>query len=450
MKLLGMLFKATLGTVIALALLEGAVRLTGLASFQRLHPTVLKARQAMSELLLEPDEELLFRLQRGVRAREPELGFYYETNAQGLRTHGAQAELLVAKPRGVARILCLGDSCTFGMRVDRDETYVARLEARLRAQGKQVEVWNLGVPGYSSANGVRLAQQLAVLAPDVVTIAYGFNDSLLVTSSAEADFALLAHRRWLARARRLVMHSAFYQWLVHALGEEPQDHDAAEPVKGRVVRVSAPRYEANLRRIVELVRACGARPLLIDLDLPNRFCQRPLERIARDTDTPLLETREVFDEAKGNRFGFVGDPAIPNGMARVEVHANLVKAPYLMGMPSDRSLITPTLMPLKPDGPNHFSLEFPLDVEGYEITIFDGERAGGGVVPDGLTMRTILFNYFVSVPHAKQQGVRFAPDGVPPWPYTGLLAGDPIHPNARGQELIARALVPLVAGCLEQ
>jgi len=50
------------------------------------------------------------------------------------------------------RIVCLGDSTTFGTGSNDDETYPAQLQNILRRRypGRNVEVINAGIPGYSS------------------------------------------------------------------------------------------------------------------------------------------------------------------------------------------------------------------------------------------------------------------------------------------------------------
>src|SRR5262245_14298331 len=67
-------------------------------------------------------------------------------NEDGFRSQPAAA----AKRPGVLRVACIGDSWTFGMNVDQDQTYPARLETLLRQRAAgEVEVMNFGVLGYS-------------------------------------------------------------------------------------------------------------------------------------------------------------------------------------------------------------------------------------------------------------------------------------------------------------
>lgn len=61
----------------------------------------------------------------------------------GLRGH----ETTIAKPPGIKRVLILGDSMTFGLYVNDDETYPAVLGKLLAEHGDKVEVLNAGYAG---------------------------------------------------------------------------------------------------------------------------------------------------------------------------------------------------------------------------------------------------------------------------------------------------------------
>ncbi len=90
------------------------------------------------------------------------------TNALGFRDAGERA---LAPTPGVPRILCLGGSNTFGATVSDGETWPARLEQALAAQGRRAEVWNLGVSGYMTRQ--KVAAGLAALerwSPDLLIV----------------------------------------------------------------------------------------------------------------------------------------------------------------------------------------------------------------------------------------------------------------------------------------
>ena len=85
------------------------------------------------------------------------------------------------KPPKVFRIVCLGDSSTFGWDVALSDTYHSRLEQKLNHQRSgsdyKYEVINFGVTGYSSYQGLlQYKYKGEKFQPDVVTAYYGAND----------------------------------------------------------------------------------------------------------------------------------------------------------------------------------------------------------------------------------------------------------------------------------
>ncbi|WP_239988468.1 arylesterase [Paramagnetospirillum kuznetsovii] len=76
------------------------------------------------------------------------------------------------------RILALGDSLTAGFGLKAEEAFPARLEAALRAEGRDVRVINAGVSGDTTAGGLaRLGWALAEK-PDLAIVELGANDGL--------------------------------------------------------------------------------------------------------------------------------------------------------------------------------------------------------------------------------------------------------------------------------
>jgi acyl-CoA thioesterase-1 len=85
------------------------------------------------------------------------------------------------------RIVAFGDSLTAGYNLPMDEAYPALLERMLLDQGRSVEVVNSGVSGETSAGGVRRAEFVRSLDPDIVLFALGGNDALRLLSPAELE-----------------------------------------------------------------------------------------------------------------------------------------------------------------------------------------------------------------------------------------------------------------------
>jgi lysophospholipase L1-like esterase len=97
-------------------------------------------------------------------------------NAQGFRSRTPTA---LPKPEGRFRIVTLGDSVAIGMGVADDETFSAQMERLLRQRfpGRDLEVVNLGVPGYDTRQEVGLLRRHAAqLKPDLVLVGFYSND----------------------------------------------------------------------------------------------------------------------------------------------------------------------------------------------------------------------------------------------------------------------------------
>ncbi len=107
-------------------------------------------------------------------------------NAAGFRSRTPTA---LPKPAGRFRIAVLGDSVTIGMGVADDEAFPARVEALLhqRFPGRDLDVVNLGVPGYDTRQEVGLLRRhVASLQPDLVLVGFYSND---VPDVLEGDVA---------------------------------------------------------------------------------------------------------------------------------------------------------------------------------------------------------------------------------------------------------------------
>lgn len=94
---------------------------------------------------------------------------------------GVLVAWLVAWPapaRADAVIVALGDSLTAGLGVAPDETYPARLQARLTREGYAYRVVNAGVSGDTTAGGRRRVDWVLRTGPEIVIVALGANDGL--------------------------------------------------------------------------------------------------------------------------------------------------------------------------------------------------------------------------------------------------------------------------------
>ena len=92
-----------------------------------------------------------------------------------------------AKPEGTFRILVAGDSFTEGAGVSRGQTFCRVLEselnAKLKTPGRKIEVYNLGHCGMNTVEETSLLlAQAPLLNPDMIILAYTFNDPEITAS----------------------------------------------------------------------------------------------------------------------------------------------------------------------------------------------------------------------------------------------------------------------------
>ena len=197
-------------------------------------------------------------------------------------------EVTPTKPAGTIRIVCLGDSRTFGIwqdvgRFRFDNAYAPALQALARADGRNVEVLNAGVIGYSSAHGLRqLVAQLLPLVPDVLVVGFGINDASLA---------------WNPALRALEPHSFLGRSLAYGARDLRafqlglsilQGMPSLFPPALTVPWVDAPEYAYNLRRFAEVSAAHHIHLLFLNLPLRALEVGEDLPAYA-DTKTPPLE-----------------------------------------------------------------------------------------------------------------------------------------------------------------
>jgi lysophospholipase L1-like esterase len=175
-----------------------------------------------------------------------------------------------AVPSGTVRLLVLGDSCAQqGYPLAWPELASAMLSERT---GREVDEVNLALSGYSSHQGRVLADRHAAeLAPDLALVAFGWNDHWLARGAADADKRVDLRFEGLYRRFRLL------QLVRRARDALAPPDDAPRPGRPRVPRED---FRANLRAMVERLRAAGAAVVLAtmptthDLELPEYLVEQ--------------------------------------------------------------------------------------------------------------------------------------------------------------------------------
>jgi lysophospholipase L1-like esterase len=239
--------------VILLAIAEVVVRITGAG----------ESCQSVYQYspLWSCDPIFSFKLKEGLQPGGRPL------NRAGFRTQ----EFTPKRPE-VFRVLALGDSCTFGMIVNKffeyiPKPYPQRLEEliALRFDVGKVEVLNAGIPGSNSYYGVMLLRtKLRGLSPNLITVRYGWNDHLMSRGGQNGSAYREPENGLALGIQDLLLHTALYPFVWSmALDVQSLRTPDTKPTRADIPLEWKPdvpldRYKHNLRRIAELGRAQGA------------------------------------------------------------------------------------------------------------------------------------------------------------------------------------------------
>jgi len=165
---------------------------------------------------LTPPPEVGFVWLPDQRVESP-LGFTIEINNLGLRD---ARTLTRERPADTLRVLCVGDSFTYGLATPPEDTFVARIEqmlvTRLAERGgsvpwgadrsvSAVQVLNAGVNGWNSCQEAAWMEWVGTgLQPDLVIVGFVMNDVL-------PHAGMIAPRRFPGRS--WMLRWPLYQWL---------------------------------------------------------------------------------------------------------------------------------------------------------------------------------------------------------------------------------------------
>jgi len=140
------------------------------------------------------------------------------TNADGFRTPDAKPE----KPQGCFRIICIGDSVTFGnIDINDDETYPYFLQRDLssRYKGRSIEVINAGCPSYTCIQGLeRLKRAGLRYHPDVIVVGFIHHE---LFESAMTDRKKFSEPESLKSVKNALYKSSFYCMLKKTIKNQP-------------------------------------------------------------------------------------------------------------------------------------------------------------------------------------------------------------------------------------
>ena len=229
------------------------------------------------------------------------------------------------------RIICVGDSHTFGVMMPPDQAYPARLQHHLAQQGLTASVVNLGVPGMNSMQiRTRLPGYLERYRPHAVGVFVGANNAWNVAERDRAEVSwttmLAQHIRVLRFARLLLAaRDTDPDYPMEPLGRAsfegkhtnptwilPQAHGGTtmRPQQGNT-RPSDDLLTTWAREdfdaITRLSRAHGARVILIKYPFPGaapyRAANAAIDELATNGRALIVDGSEIFQRLQRNGGG---------------------------------------------------------------------------------------------------------------------------------------------------
>jgi len=266
-----------------------------------------------------PDWELLHRFNPGS-----------EFNGRAVNSMGfLDREVDPKKAEGTIRVISMGDSVTG----QGPPPYSGILHERLQAEPLSNDKWeafNMGVHGYSSAQGLRLFQRRAAkLEPDYVTVYFGWNDHWR-TSRPDHMRMKVKMPRWKGTLIQKLRKKKFFQYLSNL---RTPTQELTKDEDDYYLRVPQEYYRQNLVSFVREIRALKATPILITapraevltkslvknrqvatLDDAYRLHDEYVEitrAVAREMDAPLLDLAAIL-----------GDPESAGLYSRDGIHFN--------------------------------------------------------------------------------------------------------------------------------
>jgi len=215
----------------------------------------------------------------------------YKINSFGFRGD----DFSLRKQNGNIRIICAGDSSTFGFNVNYIDSYPERLKEILNiGNSNQYEVINAGVIGYSSFQGkIYFEQYLRKFKPDILIISYGINDSM-TESISDADKKL--GNVLILETQRVLNDSSLYKILceiIHKIKRGMKLKNPAPRYVPLLPKASLNEYEENLERIISLCNDDKIILIYLPISVPIPY-KEVMKNVASKNQVGFIDTEDIF------------------------------------------------------------------------------------------------------------------------------------------------------------
>ena len=395
-------------------------------------------------------------------------------NSEGFR----DVELPKQKPSSVFRIICLGDSWTFGWSVGSTQSYPQKLQDMLRREFPETsfEVFNLGVAGYSSIQGLRLLKTKVLdLNPDVVVLGFAMNEPRMAgindrhASAGENLVQTLSSVLNKSESFKLLRYWVLLlRWKPKSIAEYLEDKSYNATWRDQVSASDFDKFDPWMRDSLrdydnhhrEMIKVARSRNFSIVL-LYNEFWRdspylKMLQRISREERVPLVDSSALIAESQKNleeeleKKLNLQPPKAQGGNADGEIEVvfrlfadqwSVPKAVYIVGNHSKLGNLVPNKIAMYDDG-THGDQRAGDHVWSYSATFAPATKLSYIYTNSGEEGKWAGLD----VPHIRSFTVE-ATNGEKklyrPIESFGkiYMYADPWHTNTVGYQLIANALL---------
>lgn len=229
------------------------------------------------------------------------------TNQDGFRVTG----ITVKKPQGALRILCMGDSVTFGLNVNDDETYPSYLQGRLCSEypGREIQVINTGCPGYTIVQGLEMLTRRGLCyEPDIIIAGFSHHE---FQAASETDRQRISSPECVKLIKSLLYRSAFYLMLRRVI--TPGSDDIGTPLDVEragdkaVVRVPIDDYKEALQKLIDLTDRKRIALIFLNLPNPDLFLRKREYGHHAALDDVVTKNRSCLIDLDKELYGFNRD-----------------------------------------------------------------------------------------------------------------------------------------------
>jgi len=223
-------------------------------------------------------------------------------------------EFPLKKDSMTTRIVCMGDSCTFGFDI-KWTSYPNELQQILNSYSpyKKYEVINAGIPDYSSYQGLKfLEKRVLELEPDVIVISYGWND---IRTTHQLPDKYQKVNIYVYYIDKLLNKLRNYQALNKAITSFKGTLTRKENIEVKSVRrVSPSDFKTNLESMIKLAGTRGIKVYMLNQPsgetkeqihgylenfLTDRILYNEIMRNVSDKlQVPLIDVVKLFNEKK--------------------------------------------------------------------------------------------------------------------------------------------------------